>query len=178
MRKVDRFREMEEYWGRVGGAIPQIIGDSSKVKSRDDLLAWLYTDEFWHNYKLQECWYIVDMLMMDEWTKLDVKIFHTIGLHVVVDNLSYFDKEEVLQIVGCGDTQFRSSISKLEEANMLQMLNNRLEKKTQRICRITPMAYWKGNLGIRNMYVENWYKVKLSKEELDRILLPQRFSNV
>lgn len=170
MRKVDKLEEMEKYWQRVGGYLPE-IGDIRKVKSRDDLMAWLYTDTFWTNYWLQECGYLADMIMMDCWSKLDVKIFHTIGVNVVVDNISYFDKDEVLKVVGCGDTQWRESVGKLEKANMIRMLDNRLEKRTQRVCKITPAAYWKGNLGVRNMYIQNWYRA--SREGSGEWLLPE-----
>ena len=130
MRKIDKLEEMERYWERVGGYLPE-IGDIRKVKSRDDLMAWLYTDTFWTNYWLQECDYLADMIMMDCWSKLDVKIFHTIGVNVVVDNISYFDKDEVLKVVGCGDTQWRESVGKLDSSRpkevMLDNVSNALD---------------------------------------------------
>lgn len=176
MIKSKKIRIMEEFWEGVGGCLPDTIGDSRMIKSKEDLLVWLYLDEFWTNYELQEYGYVLDMVMMNEWTMMDIKIFHTIGTHVVINNISHFDKEAVLKIVGCKDTQFRTSIGKLEDAGLIRMLDNNMKKKTERVCKITPAAYWKGNFGVRNMYIENWYQVKLDRVSLDNILLPEGFS--
>lgn len=173
MRKWVKLEQEKLFWEGLGGVVPEVIGDSSKVKSKEDLLAWLYLDSFWTNYHLQDYSFVSEMIMMDCWTMMDVKIFHTIGMNIIIDNISYFDKDEMLKEVGCGDTQFRTSIGKLEEANIIEMLDNGLEKRTHRLCKITPAAYWKGNLGVRNIYVQNWYAKKTKSVDIESVLVPK-----